>query len=67
MIPIYLGVATGVMFAAVGAFIAGLCATVYVIRRDYKRKKLELANTSAGRKTDHELVEFPLETIDDKQ
>ena len=54
MMQIYLGVATGVIFAVVGAITAGVFVTVYIVRRDYKRKKLELAmaNASASRKTD---------------
>eukprot|EP00731_Ephydatia_muelleri_P014615 Em0008g335a len=61
MMQIYLGVATGVIFAVVGAITAGVFVTVYIVRRDYKRKKLELAmaNASASRKTD-KIDESPL-------
>ena len=67
MIGTYLGVAIGVLFAIAAAIIAGVLIIVYLVRRDYKRKKLEFANTAASRETDSTVTQdIPIETFESK-
>ena len=67
MIGTYLGVAIGVLFAIAAAIIAGVLIIVYLVRRDYKRKKLEFANAAASRETDSTVTQdIPIETFESK-
>ena len=67
MIATYLGVVIGVPFAIATTIIAGVLIVAYRVRRDYKKKKLELANAATRRETDSTVAQdIPLQTFESK-